>query len=204
MVKRLLVVAMLAIAAPAAADERPLTKPNRDVAVEYKSNALAQSQPDSNATVTMRFASKTGLTRIEGTFGPGYAILDYNAGTVTIVMVEQRMYMQRPADPAMLGLQSPGAVFKKIGPDTVAGIACTTYDATINQQEGQVCLTGDGVLLRARSGTPDHRRELEAVKVTYATQPADLFAPPAGFKKVDASNLPRPPGAPPAAPPPGR
>jgi len=51
---------------------------------------------------------------------------------------------------------------------------------------GQVYLTGDGVLLRARGDDPDRNRQLEAVRVTYAAQPASLFETPAGFQKLDA------------------
>jgi hypothetical protein len=199
---KLLVTICFVAAAPAFAADHPLTKPTRDVAVEYRSSAPGQAQNDPNATLTMRFASKTGLIRIEGPFASGYAILDPNNSIMTLVMTQQQMYMQRPADTGMWAtFQAGNADFKRTGSDTIAGVACTNYDTTINGQDGQLCLTGDGVLLRARSSAPDRQRQLEAVKVTYADQPADLFAPPAGYKKLVAPDLGRPPGMPPGAPP---
>ena len=105
--------------------------------------------------------------------GRGYAILDPGAGQMTMVMEERHMYLERPADPGMLAMfQATNDAFRKTGSDTVAGVACTTYDATFNEHNGQVCLTDDGVMLRARSADADRQRELEAVKVTYGEQPA--------------------------------
>jgi hypothetical protein len=51
-------------------------------------------------------------------------------------------------------------------------------------------LTDDGVLLRARIDDPDRRPELEAVSVTYAPQPSDLFEIPDGFHRVYLPRLP--------------
>ena len=45
-------------------------------------------------------------------------------------------------------------------------------------------------MLRARSTDADRQRELEAVTVTYADQPADLFEVPAGYQKLEMPNMP--------------
>lgn len=193
--QKLLILVMLAAAAPALADDHPLLRPGRDVAVEYRSGGTAQGPgTESGRVVTMRFASKNGRVRIDGHDGHGYAIVDIDAARMTLVMEERHVYLEQPADPAMLAMfQATNATFRKTGSDTVAGIACTTYAATIYGRNGQVCLTDDGVLLRARSADADRQRELEAVKVTYAAQPAALFEPPAGFQKMDTSNTSRRP-----------
>ena len=139
----------------------------------------------------MRFASKSRQIRIDGPGVRGYAILDIDAGRFTVVMAERRVYIERPADPGMMGVfQARNTEFRKTGVDTVAGIRCTTYDTRINDRDGQVCLTDDGVLLRARSADQDRNRELEAVSVTYADQPASLFEIPAGFQKLDPATMP--------------
>jgi hypothetical protein len=192
-----MILALLAIAAPARADNAPMIHPSRDVAVEYRSGAAQPNgaQPGAAAepgrVVTMRFSSKTDRIRIEGASGRGFVILDPGAGVMTMIMQEAHVYAERPADPGMIAMfQATSASFKKTGSDTVAGVACTTYDATFNEHSGQICLTNDGVMLRARSADADHQRELEAVTVTYAKQPADLFAVPAGFQKLDTSSMP--------------
>jgi hypothetical protein len=191
MLRKFLILA--AIASPALADERPLTRPNRDVAVEYRSSGTTQgSAATPDGVVTIRFASKGNRIRIERPNDAGYAVLDNDAGRMILVMAERRMYIDRPADPNMMPMfQATNAAFVKTGSDTVAGVSCTTYDANINDRKGQVCLTSDGVLLRARSTDPNQKRELEAVKVTYAEQPASLFEPPAGFQKMDIPDGPR-------------
>jgi len=198
--QKFLMLALLAAAAPALAEDGPLIRPQRDVAVAYSQGAIPQGQTtESGKVVTMRFAGKTGRIRIEGPIARGYAIVDIDAARMTMVMPEQHMYVEQPADPAMLAMfQAKNASFRKTGSDTVAGVACTTYDAVINDRKGQICLTGDGVLLRAKSADPDRNRELEAVTVTYADQPASLFEIPAGFQKLDVTATPHgmPPGPP--------
>jgi Domain of unknown function (DUF4412) len=187
------VLAMLTVTVPARAEDAPMIRPTRDVAVEYRSNGPQQGPaPGPGAVVTMRFSSKSGRIRIDGPRGHGYAILDPDAGQMTMVMEERHMYAERPADPGMVAMfQATNAAFKKTGSDTIAGVACTIYDATFNEHSGQVCLTSDGVMLRARSADADRHRELEAVSVTFADQPAALFEIPAGFEKLDATNMPR-------------
>jgi hypothetical protein len=188
--QKLALLAVLAAAAPARAEDAPMIHPSRDVAVEYRSNGMAQGPADPSAVVTMRFTGKGSRVRIDGPNGHGYAILDVDGGRMTMVMTEKQIYMEQPANPAMLGMfQAKGSAFRKTGTDTVAGVPCTTYTATINDRDGQVCLTGDGVMLRARSEEAGRTHELEAVKVTYADQPAALFEPPAGFKKLDMADM---------------
>ena len=141
--------------------------------------------------VTMRFSSRSGRIRIDGASGRGYAILDPAAGKMTMVMEERHMYVERPADPGMLAMfKATNESFRKTGSDTIAGVACTIYDATFNEHSGQVCLTNDGVMLRARSADADRQRELEAVAVNYVDQPAGLFEVPAGYQKLEMPNPP--------------
>jgi hypothetical protein len=188
--RRFLIFSLLA-AAPAYAEDPPLIHPNRDVAVDYRSSGMAHGPADDPAgVITMRFSGQGNRIRIDGPHGHGYAILDIDSGRMTMVITDKQIYMEAPANPGMLAMfQAKPAAFRKTGNDTIAGVACTTYAATINDHDGQVCLTGDGVLLRARSTEPNGQRELEAVKVTYEAQPAELFGPPAGFKKMDVPDV---------------
>ncbi len=197
---KLLVSALLVLTMPAVADDRPLIRPTRDVVVEYRSVGPAHgSTADPGRLVTMRFASKTGRVRLDGPNGRGFAIFDVSAGRMIVVMAEHKIYMEQPADPAMVEMfQAKDSAFTKSGTDTVAGVGCTTYDVMIRDRKGQVCLTDDGVLLRARGDDPDHQRVLEALTVTYEAQPNVLFGVPAGFQKLDPSSMPHgmagPPG----------
>jgi hypothetical protein len=187
-----LVLALLTVTPSARADIAPMIHPSRDVAVEYRSSRAPQGPAaEAGRLVTMRFSSRSGRIRIDGASGRGYAILDPGAGKMTMVMEERHMYVERPADPGMLAMfKATNESFRKTGSDTIAGVACTTYDATFNEHNGQVCLTNDGVMLRARSADADRERELEAVTVNYGEQPAGLFEVPAGYQKLEMPNLP--------------
>jgi hypothetical protein len=196
----LLIPALLAPIAPARAGDTPMIHPSRDVAVDYRSNGTPQGPAAApGAVVTMRFSSKSGRIRIDSASGRGYAILDPGAGEMTMVMQERHVYVERQADPGMIAMfKATDRSFKKAGSDNIAGVACTIYDATFNEHGGQVCLTSDGVMLRARSDNAAHQRELEAVRVNYADQPTNLFEVPAGFQKLEMPNMPpgmAPPGA---------
>ena len=198
----LLVLVMLAAVSPAVADDTSLIRPRKDVAVEYRSAGAAQgAAADPGRVVTMRFSSKSSRIRIDGAEGHGYAILDIDTGHMIIVMTERHMYIERPADPGMVAMfQARNAAFRKTGTDTVAGVQCTTYDATINERTGQVCLTDDGVMLRARSADPGSQSPPgSAVKVTYAEQPGALFETPSGYRQMNVPDMPHellvPPGA---------
>ena len=189
--RQFLLLALLAAAAAAHAEDRPSMRPTRGVAVEYRSNAMPNGPADSpSGTITMRFSGNGGRVRIDGPHGHGYAILDIDHGRMIMVLTDQHMYMEQPANPGMLAMFQPQpGTFRATGTDTIAGIECTNYDARINDHDGQVCLTGDGVLLRAKTAEHDRQRQLEAVKVTYADQPAALFEPPADFKKFDMPDM---------------
>ena len=189
--RQFLIFALFAAAGTAHAEDQPLIHPSRDVVVEYRSSGMAHGPADDPASViTMRFRGQGNRIRIDGPHGHGYAILDIGSGRMIMVMTDKQMYIEAPANPGMLAMfQAKPTAFHKIGGDTIAGVACTNYDATINDHEGQVCLTGDGVLLRARGAEPNGQRELEAVKVTYEAQPAELFDPPPGFKKLDVPDV---------------
>lgn len=181
---------MLTAAVPALAQDRPLILPIRDVAVEYHTTGMVPGPAgDLTTTVMARFASNRRLLRVDGAYGQFYAIVDVEAGTMAIVMPEQHLYVEQPADPTIIALlQGPG--LRRIGTDTVAGLPCTAYDAEVNDRAGQVCLTDDGVLLRAKIADRDRQPELDAISVTYARQPERMFEIPLGFHQLSIPDLP--------------
>jgi hypothetical protein len=176
-----------AVAVPAAAqDHPPATQPTRDVMVEYHVAGVAPGEHRSD-TVRMYFTDHGTKLRIEPVGQPGYSIIDRAAGRMILVMTQQHAYMDLPYDPRrVLTLEANGTTFTRLGQDTVAGIGCTVYDAKRPDHSGQVCLSDDGVLLRAKSDNPAQASGgLEAISVAYGPQPASLFAPPADFQKID-------------------
>ena len=161
-------------------------QPTRDVMVEYHVAGVTQGQQRSD-TVRMYFAEHGSKLRIEPVGQPAYSIMDRTAGRMIMVMTSQHVYMELPYDPKrVMAFESKDTTFTRLGSATIAGIGCTIYDAKRADHSGQVCVSDDGVLLRAKSDNPAQAGGgLEAINVAYGPQPASLFTPPAGFQKMD-------------------
>ena len=163
------------LAAPAAAAEHPPTVPQRDVDVTYR---LLQTSPDAPALMQRnRWSASAGRLRVDPPTPGFYMIVDYRA---------KRMAVVKPADRAVLDVASadpglPGAYTQRDA-GTVAGLPCTNWQtADAGGRETMLCLTADGVMLRASHG--EHVL-LEAVAVSYGTQDPAVFVPPDGFRHV--------------------
>ena len=182
--------ALLSTAQPAAAQDHPQLRPSRDVMVEYHILNVHPGDHRSD-TVRMFFADDGMKMRIEPAGQPGYSIVDRRTHRMLLVMVPQHMFMEVAYDPShIMDFDATDATFRRLGPDTVAGIACTNYEVERQGRHGQACLTRDGVLLRARSenaGQPGGG--MEAVSVAYGPQPAALFAPPPDYRKMDMTTM---------------
>lgn len=185
----------LAVATTAAAQDHPSLRPTRDVMVEYHVSGVAQGQHRSD-TVRMYFTDHGDKMRIEPVGQPAYSILDRTTGQMMMVMTARHAYVEMAYDPKrVLAFQYDDETFTRIGTDTVAGIGCTIYDAKRQGHSGQVCVSDDGVLLRAKSDDPAQAGGvLEATQVAYGPQPASLFAPPPDFQKMQITGIAR--GAP--------
>lgn len=189
-IRRFIILAALTAASPCLAEDRALFHPTRDVAVDYRSSGGARDQGGDH-TATMHYTTNGNRMRWENPDGKGYMIMDGDNARMTIVMTAQHMYMDQPADPSKMPIfQGNVAHLVKTGTDTVSGLSCTVYEGEMNAHKGQVCLTDDGVLLRARSHDADDPHEMVAVKVTYGTQDASLFQPPPDFKKFEMPVMP--------------
>ena len=182
------------LAAPALADAPPLTLPTRDVDVRYeilRPNAPADQEP---LTQRIRWTAADRELRLD-TASPGlYVVMDYQRHLLSAIRPQQRLALQVPSDGAMMvpGTARSGNDYVKRGEDVVAGLPCVdwqTRDATGGITI--VCLTADGVMLRAIVG---QSALVQATSVTFGPLDAALFAIPAGYRRIEA-----PPGA--AAPP---
>ena len=190
-----IITAVLAIAPAARAQEHPMFLPDRDVAVTYQlSSGSAGGQ-----TTHLYFSSSANALRIDTPNNAGFTVLDRTAGRRVMVMNDQSAYAAVPLDPGTdTGfVLNSSMTYRRQGPGSVADIACTRWSVTSPQVTGEACVTEDGVLLsgsgRQLGGGAD--TSLTATSVDYAPQPASLFQPPAGFRKLDPSQIPMPPGS---------
>lgn len=207
--RRMAMALVLAVAPGAAlAQERPTMLPTRDVTVTYRASGPAPALPGASGPATMRqqdmkvaIVAGGKLMRIEGLGGGaaagGYVIVDRDAQRMTMVVTQDRRYMEMPANDAVSRgfLLNESMTFARRGLETVAGVKCTQWEVTSREGAGNVCVTDDGVMLRARG--QDGRGGLEAISVQYGPQPASLFRPPADFSKIELPGGAGPGGRPP-------
>jgi hypothetical protein len=174
------------VALPAAGQERPILRPTRDLTAEYHVQAPGPNGEPQTRTIRMYWTGQGTRLRLETEGQPDYALIDYAARRMTMVMLSQKSYAEVmfDADHAP-GLNIPtGATIDRAGKDTIAGFTCTEWQMKGPQGGGTACITDDGVLLRIRGDQPGQAAAMEAVSVTYGAQPASLFAVPSGLRQV--------------------
>ena len=172
----------------ARAQGAPVVAPTRDVTVSYQLTGVSQT----NGAVLMKiaYAHHNDQVRMDfyafaGAQVPfGSVIWDAPANHVWSLLPETQSYYELPA----AGKPNPGLLlndkmtFSRIGDTTVAGLGCT--DWTIGNgadYAGSVCVTADGVVLRALRTKPQEGSML-ATAVVYGAPLPDTFKVPADLK----------------------
>ncbi len=173
---------LMLVAMPALAADKPAVAPQRDVDVTYQvAQPVAGGPP---LTQRMRWSVSAGRLRVDPPTPGLYMIIDTR---------NRRMAMVKDADRAVLDLNTaapglPGATsdatFARAGTDQVAGLPCTNWRTTdAAHQPVLLCLTDDGVMLRASRGA---QVLLEAIKVAYTSPDPAVFVPPDGYRHTNA------------------
>lgn len=189
--RRLAALLLSLAAAPAFADGQPVTVPTRDVDITYR---LPGPNP---ADQRVRWQAATGKERIDPPAPGLHLIIDPRAHRFASVRDAEKLAMEidqtdiRPAAGA-----PPSATYVARGADTVAGLACTVWQAAGGGP--LLCFTADGVLLRV---VAEGRVVAEAVRVTFApADPADFVVPPDYRRVVRQTSAPNPATPNPAVP----
>ena len=199
--RRTLLAALLLAALPAAAEERPLFLPSRDVAVTYRVTAGQAAGHE----LRMAWLAAERKLRVETPGVPGWSVVDQPAQRMLVVLEQQRAVLEVPAQGGPGGFALPAeppasARFTKGGSATIAGQRCTLWRYEDGQNKGETCLTADGVMLRSSGGQGERSGAVEATEVAYGPQDPARFQAPPGFRSMQ---LPSGLGLP-GAPPPGR
>jgi hypothetical protein len=130
----------------------------------------------------VRWLAATQTMRIDPPGRGMYVIIDHLARRMSVVREATRSVIDMAAPDnaaaALGGVTAAG--YTRRGGATVAGIPCTEWQ-TLDRvaRPVLVCLTADGVLLRA--GTPEQER-VSAISVRYAPQDPALFRVPEGYE----------------------
>ena len=180
------------------AQERPAMAPTRDVQVTYRATAPATAAGGKAQQQNIKFATVAGgnLMRIESmdaSHGGTFVLVDRATKRMTMVMPQDRRYMEMPANDAMARgfVLNEGMRFAKKGAAMVVGLKCTLWDITSTDGAGSACITDDGVMLRGQGR--DGQGAIEATAVKYGPQPLSLFKPPADYARLEMPAGARPP-----------
>ena len=177
--------------APGRAPDRPFVVPQRDVDVMYAVPVPASVVPEAGTgrvpiagfvQQRMRFSAALQRQRVDPP-GPGtYMITDYASRHLIMVQPQQRLATTVPAPGGPIA--EPGAratgPYQRLSAQTVAGVPCTDWSTRDDSgNESVVCLTSDGVLLRAMQ----HGRLLvQAVSAGFGPQDRAVFEVPDGYR----------------------
>jgi hypothetical protein len=162
------------LAAPCAwADDQPATTPTRDVDIQYR---LPGKPGGAEAGQRVRWEAATGRERIDPPSPGLHIIVDTRAHRLASVRDAEKVAMEIDSAQMQPAQGAPTAQYVRRGDGTVAGLACTDWQAGTAETAPLLCFTADGVLLRVSA---EGRVVAEAVRVTYApADPADFTIPP--------------------------
>jgi hypothetical protein len=195
--KTLAAALIAALPLAAQAQDRPQIFPTRDVAVTYRVAGQGQA-----AELTLLWSAAQRLMRMNMPQGAGYMVADHRAQRGFMVMEPMRMIMDVPMGQAA-GMQREmeNARFTRGGVEKIAGHDCTVWRYQSASSQGEACITTDGVMLRGQGTAQGSGGRMEATRVVYAEQDANLFRRPQGYQTMQMpqgmpQGMPRMQGAP--------
>lgn len=181
---RLTAVLLASLVLPAAAQDRPVFKPKRDVAVTYR---LTGGQA-TGQEMRMAWLVAEQKLRVDLPGGIGWTLMDEAAQKISMVMEAQRMVMEMPlrgAQGQIIPTSPPeSARFTRIGTATIAGYACTNWRYEDGNNRGEGCITEDGVMLRSQGSHQGQSGGVEATQVVYGAQDPARFRLPQGYQAM--------------------
>lgn len=176
------------LALPAMAAAAPRFIPARDVSATYRIEQAGRPAQ----VWRVRFDAARQLLRarsLEGTPMPLTVYLDLRAGQAEVAVPQMHALVEVPGLSGAIGqvMAARQARFTALGQRTIAGMTCTRYLVLRQGSSGTACLTPEGIALAATGQDRQGRVTVTALSVRVAPQPAQAFAPPQGYARV---NLP--------------
>lgn len=174
---------LLTLLAPTlvAAAAGPATLPTHDVTIIYRlEGAAADLLPGIHAPL-MRLAwtASRQRLRLEPQGFPGYALIDLQKGTASLVDSAFHVAMSLPMRKQDLDpIRLDHARLDPTGHATVAGRLCTDYAVRSRHGDGTICLTPDGIPLRGAGTVHGRHGAFTATAVNDAPLPETMFTPP--------------------------
>lgn len=158
------------------AQDRPVLFPQRDVTITYR-------LPDNAGEMQVSWLAARRLMRTDLPGGVGFGVMDVQAGTGFMAMPRERMLMDIPRGQFQGRTLAPSerARFTREGQDRIANTPCTVWRVEDQGEATRVCMTADGISLRAEGINRPNSR-VEATALTYAAQDPARFQRPQGYQ----------------------
>ncbi len=186
--------ALLAAAGTAAAQDRPMLQPSRDVTITYRVEGAAASAIPGGIDGPLRLSWDAAHQRLraEAEGRPQAVLVDLPNHTATMLDDAMRAAVALPVrERDLQPLTLAGARLTRRGAGNVAGMACTNWDVESKRGAGTVCLTADGVALRADGAVDGQKGSFTATSVRYGEVAPGLFTAPPGYFALDLAGLGR-------------
>jgi hypothetical protein len=155
------------------ADTQPPLQPTRDVDIRY--DVTRPQQPTVRERV--RWLASEHLERVDAS-GRSTSIFDRDGHSVTLLTPATRTFRKLDEAPRRPSEPAPGATLTRGADAVIAGLPCTDWSWTEDEEIHTVCFTADGVNLRV---VIDGQTLKEARSVKYAPQKSDLFRVPTNY-----------------------
>lgn len=177
--RRLAIAALVALLCAGAADPKPVLRPTRDVDITYSLG----SEHGRVLRERLRWDAVAQRLRVDPPTDGLYVIVDLPTRRMSMVRSYDRTVIDSPAPAGIAGPpDSAAAGAVRQGDDMIAGLACTNWALKDDAGEATtVCLTVDGVMLRAQVGG---RTLLSATEVHYGAIDPVAFEIPDGYKRA--------------------
>ncbi len=182
-----LALAALLAAGTAAAQDRPLIQPNRDVSVTYRVEGAATSVIPGGipGALLLSWDAAGQRLRAEPEGRSQAVIVDLRAHSAQVVDAMLRSALTLPVREGDLQpLTLEGARLTRRNEAVVAGLACTNWAVQSSRGNGVVCLTADGVALRADGEVNGRHGTFTALGVNYGPVRDELFRAPSDFMQL--------------------
>lgn len=178
--------------ATARAQDRPRLQPSRDVAVTYRLEGDAASAVPGGVPGALRLSWDAAGQRLraEPEGRTQAVIVDLRAHSAQMVDATLRSALTLPVrDADLQPLTLDGARLTRRGDAVVAGLPCTDWAVQSPRGAGTVCLTADGVALRAEGEMDGRRGSFTASSVSYGPQRDELFRVPPDYMQFSLPKI---------------
>ncbi len=188
------------LAAGAAMAAGPNLPPSRDVTVTYvvQGEAAAAIPGLGGETgqgppmLTLYWSAGSRRLRVDAAGRPQSLLLDLSAHTGHVVDTGLRSALTLAVrDRDIEALLLHDARLTRPRPETVAGLPCTGWDVVAPRGRGTVCVTEDGVPLRAEGKVEGRQGSFTATRVSFDPVPPDRLRVPDGYFALDLPGLSR-------------